>query len=244
MLAQARATLGLGESPAGSNHNKITVWYNDQIDRIGNGPWCAMAVTYWAGHSSNLPAIFAGKGIGYSYTVYHAQKFQKQGRWHSGTSGIKPGDVVFYDWSGTRSIGKIDHVGVVEKVSGGTIYTIEGNASDRCKRVARDHTYIVGYGRPAYTSSPPPSKPQADKPATVHAPSGYPLLRRGAKGTRVKQLQLALVKAAERLPRYGSDGDFGAETEKAVRSFQGKHHCTVDGVYGPQTAKALKAAVG
>jgi hypothetical protein len=155
LLAEARRTLGLGESPAGSNHNKITVWYNANIMRIGDGAWCNMSVSYWAAHSGNLPAIGAGRGIGYAYTVWHAEKFQRIGRWHYGTGGIRAGDVVFFDWSRTRSIGKIDHVGVVERVRGGVIYTIEGNKADRCVRVARDGKYIVGYGRPAYTAPEP-----------------------------------------------------------------------------------------
>jgi hypothetical protein len=110
----------------------------------------SMAVTYWAGHSANLGAIFGGKNIGYAYTVAHARKFQKKGRWHNGVAGIEPGDIVFFDWTRSRSIKKIDHVGVVERVSGKRIVTIEGNASNRCRRMVRDAKFIVGYGRPAY----------------------------------------------------------------------------------------------
>jgi len=151
MLAAAKKTIGMGESPPKSNHNKITEWYNSHIARIGNGPWCDMAVTYWAGQSANLPAIFAGRGIGFAYTVAHAHQFQKKGRWHTGTAGIKPGDIVFFDWNGSRSIQNIDHVGVVERVSGKRIVTIEGNTTgDSCRRMVRDAKYIVGYGRPAY----------------------------------------------------------------------------------------------
>jgi hypothetical protein len=151
MLAAAKKTIGMGETPPGSNHNQITEWYNQNIDRIGNGPWCEMAVTYWAGHSANLPSIFAGKHVGYANTVTHAQKFQQKGRWHTGIAGIQSGDIVFYDWGGSRSISKIDHVGVVERVMGKKIVTIEGNTTgDRCRRVVRDSKFVVGYGRPAY----------------------------------------------------------------------------------------------
>lgn len=151
MLAEARKSIGLGESPPGSNHNKITVWYNKNIAKIGNGPWCNMAVTYWAGHSTNLPAILAGKNIGYAYTVAHAQKFKKKGLWHTGVAGIQAGDVVFFDWKGSHSIANVDHVGVVEKVEGKKIITIEGNTTgNKCRRVVRDAKFIAGYGRPAY----------------------------------------------------------------------------------------------
>lgn len=231
MIAQARATLGLGESPAGSNHNKVTVWYNDQIAHIGNGPWCDMAVTYWAGHSSNLPAVFAGKGVGYAYTVWHAQRFQTEGRWHPGTSGIKAGDVVFFDWSGSGRVSAIDHVGVVERVAGGIIYTIEGNSGDVCRRVARDGKYIVGYGRPKYAASPPSGV--REWPGVL-----YRLRTPMMRGSQVRWAQQRLNgKGAS--PRLVVDGVFGPKTDRAVKDYQRHHKLEVDGVIGPKTWAAL-----
>lgn len=237
MLAQARATLGLGESPAGSNHNKITAWYNDEIARIGNGPWCAMAVTYWAGHSGNLGTIFAGKGVGYAYTVWFAEKFQKEGRWHPRLAGIKPGDVVFFDWSGTRQIDRIDHVGVVEHVSGGIIYTIEGNKADRCVRVARDSTYIVGYGRPAYSESSP-SKPASSSRVRAWPGTYYQLKTPMMRGDNVKWIQRRL-NAKGAAPRVGVDGVFGSKTDREVKDYQKAHHLEVDGIVGAKTWASL-----
>lgn len=58
------------------------------------------------------------------------------------------------------------------------------------------------------------------------------LLRRGTKGTPVKELQKALgVKA---------DGYFGSDTEKAVKAYQKKAGLSVDGIAGPKTLAALK----
>ena len=41
-----------------------------------------------------------------------------------------------------------DHVGIVEKVENGIVYTIEGNAGDECKRLQYKvrHSEILGYG--------------------------------------------------------------------------------------------------
>lgn len=229
MIAQARATLGLGESPAGSNHNRVTVWYNDQIARIGDGAWCDMAITYWAGHSDNLAAIFAGRNVGYAYTVWHAERFEREGRWHPGTSGIKPGDVVFFDWSGSRSISRIDHVGIVERVSGGIVYTIEGNSADVCRRVARDSKYIVGYGRPKYAA---PASGGAPVWPGVYYRLKTPMMR----GDRVKWIQ-------RRLNHHGAhlqvDGVLGPKTATATGSFQSKHHLEADKIVGPRTWAAL-----
>lgn len=49
----------------------------------------------------------------------------------------KAGDAILFDWQGD---GTSDHIGIVEKVEGGKITTIEGNSSDSVKR----NTYEVG----------------------------------------------------------------------------------------------------
>ena len=70
--------------------------------------------------------------------------------------------------------------------------------------------------------------------------TNLPVLRRGAKGTAVKTLQRALLKAGEKLPKFGADGHFGNETESAVKSFQKAHKLKVDGIPGPNTYRELK----
>lgn len=153
MIAAAEKTLGLGES---NNTNYITRWYG-----MNGQPWCNMAVTYWAFQSGNQKAVtFGGK---YAYTVAHAQAFKDRGQWHTDIAGIRRGDIVFFDWQGSNSIGAIDHVGIVTGTSsdGRTVYTIEGNIENACRRKVRYSDTIAGYGRPAYsggsTSTPAPS---------------------------------------------------------------------------------------
>jgi len=219
MIAQARALLGLGEDPPGSNHNKVTVWYGF------DGPWCDMSISYEAGHSDNLTAIF-GK---FAYTVAHAEAFQSHGRWHYGLGGIRPGDVVFFDWEGTGTIGGIDHVGLVEAAhSNGTITTLEGNTSNLFLRRVRGGITVVGYGRPAYGDAAP--LPPSDGNLSL-----------GSTGNAVKTLQSDLDKV------MGSglvvDGDFGPLTEAAVKAFQSRYGLAVDGVYGPQSAAMMRAAL-
>lgn len=55
------------------------------------------------------------------------------------------GDIIFFDWGDD---GTIDHVGIVECVAGGKVYTVEGNSSDFVRR--KEHplgsTSIYGYG--------------------------------------------------------------------------------------------------
>ncbi len=64
------------------------------------------------------------------------------------------GDIIFFLWDYDRQAGySYSHVGIVEKVEGNTVYTIEGNTNiDECA----SHSYninarqIVGYGTPNY----------------------------------------------------------------------------------------------
>ncbi|MET8720175.1 peptidoglycan-binding protein [Streptomyces misionensis] len=219
MIAAARKLLGTTEHPPGSNHNAVTTWYGF------SGPWCDMSISYEAAHSGNLAAVM-GK---FALTTAHARAFQAHGRWHYGLGGIRPGDVVFFDFSGGRSIGGIDHVGLVEAVhSNGTITTLEGNTSDAFRRRVRGRACVVGYGRPAYDGAAP-------------MPPHDGILRKGSTGNAVKTLQ----KNLNTVQKAGLtvDGRFGTATDRALRTFQAKHNLTVDGEYGPHTAAVMKAAL-
>ncbi len=72
--------------------------------------------------------------------------------------------------------------------------------------------------------------------------AGTQYLRKGASGTTVTKLQQALLDLGFTLPKYGVDGQFGEETDAAVRAFQGSKSLKVDGVVGPDTSKALDMA--
>ena len=65
-------------------------------------------------------------------------------------------------------------------------------------------------------------------------------LSRGDHGSAVTAMQKALLAWDEKcLPKYGADGDFGSETEKAVKAFQEADGLPVTGVYDEATRKAL-----
>lgn len=65
------------------------------------------------------------------------------------------------------------------------------------------------------------------------------ILARSMKGPDVAEIQRTLSSLGYILK---IDGNFGTETEKAVRHFQEKNGIPVDGVLGPQTMKAIRAA--
>lgn len=62
-----------------------------------------------------------------------------------------------------------------------------------------------------------------------------PLLRRGSKGPEVVEAQKKLMEILQRSFRFGADGDFGSETEAAVREVQAQFGLAVDGVIGKDT---------
>ena len=63
------------------------------------------------------------------------------------------------------------------------------------------------------------------------------ILRKGDKGSVVKQLQQDLIALgySKYMQPYGADGSFGAATENAVKAFQKDNKLSVDGVAGPKT---------
>ena len=68
-------------------------------------------------------------------------------------------------------------------------------------------------------------------------------LRRGDSGEAVKAMQERLLKwKRDCLPEYGADGDFGKETEAAVKAFQRSAGLKETGVYDAATGAALMAA--
>ncbi len=84
---------------------------------------------------------------------------------------------------------------------------------------------------------------EAERPyiAAVRFTSGS-FLHKGDSGAAVISLQVALNKAGAK-PKVGVDGVFGNETIRALKAFQKKKKLTVDGVAGPQTFAALGMTV-
>lgn len=62
------------------------------------------------------------------------------------------------------------------------------------------------------------------------------------KGSQVKSVQWELQRLSYNLGAWGVDGVCGAATVEAIEAFQKDHGLTVDGLCGPKTWAALKAA--
>ncbi|WP_106400437.1 CHAP domain-containing protein [Actinocorallia populi] len=144
LLDIAKSELGYTEKAGG--YTKFGDWWTKNIDEDANSyfttaPWCDMFLA-WAADKAGL-TDFAGQ---FAATQDHASWFKDNDAW--GTAP-EPGAIVFFNWSGAKDIGSIQHVGIVEKVGeDGTVHTIEANTQDTLARRERDSSDIVGYGYP------------------------------------------------------------------------------------------------
>lgn len=151
VIKQAQAWIGRCES--NGTHRAIIDIYNGQ-KTLPRGyrvkytdEWCATfvsAVAVKLGYTDIIPPECSCQRM--------IDGFKRIGAWaENETRTPKPGDIIFYDWQdngkGDNS-GWADHVGIVEKVSGGYITVIEGNYSGAVKRrkIAVNGRFIRGYG--------------------------------------------------------------------------------------------------
>ena len=129
-----------------------------QIGNVGGAPywswwgldyrveWCAIFISWVADQCGYLDAGVLPKMEGVRHYV---DWFIERGQWQGRDYEPSPGDIIFFDW---ESDGLADHVGIVEKVEGGLIYTVEGNSGDRCveNRYYLGSAPVYGFGLPLY----------------------------------------------------------------------------------------------
>ena len=115
--------------------------------------WCACFVSWCADQCGYIDAGIIPK---FSGCVTGVNWFRGQNRWLDGSVEPNPGMIIFFDWdnkggSGPQD-GLADHVGIVQRVENGIVYTIEGNSGDSCRQnqYPVGHYEILGYGVIAY----------------------------------------------------------------------------------------------
>lgn len=153
------------------------------------------------------------------------------------------------------SKGEPCHTGIVYKLDSNYVYTIEGNTSSASgvvanggavakKKYTLNYSRIYGYGLPKYDKEP---VKQQTTTATANKSTAT-----------VKQWQVAAIADGFKFPKYGADGEWGAEciavAKQAVlkqrltykyknltKIVQKAVGVTVDGKYGYKTKQAVKA---
>jgi len=224
LVSKAKEYLGYTEGT--NNDTKFGDWYG-----LPHQPWCAMFVSYCAnevGISQNIIKKFASCTTGFNW-------FSSQGVATREHITPKIGDIIFFIWN--KSNTTPDHVGIVEEVKDGKVHTIEGNRSDKVQRFVYDldSWQIYGYAQPKYEEN------SSEDEEVVISTVTYSLIKKGAKGSLVKEAQEKLVAKGYSLPKYGCDGDFGSETESAVKQLQSDAGISVDGEIGNDTWSVLNS---
>lgn len=164
----------------------------------------------------------------------HVQIFQRAGIWEEDGSKVpEKGWGIVYNWDDQTqpNDGFSDHIGIVYDVVDGQIYCYECNMSGGkvgIRRIPVGYGCIRGFCKPKYAQVSKDVEISDGTDPVIY----YSTVKRGSKGSTVKTLQEKLVMLGYTLE---CDGDFGSQTEKAVKGFQKLYGLEVDGVAGPAT---------
>mgnify|MGYP004564937087 FL=1 len=248
----AAAEIGVKESPSGSNCVKYNDWFYGRSVRGASYPWCAAFVSWvlekaGAGHlaarSASCPAIMADA--------------KRRGTYHAGFDGIAAGDLVLYQFDRDADP---DHIGIVERVQRDAVIAIEGNTSVSSAdnggcvmRQLRARRLVMGYVRPNYGGANAHAcgysadsfirdiqravGTAVDGIVGKNTRAALPVVSasRNAAHAVVPHLQTRLFALGYPVGAAGADGEFGADTAKALRAFQSSRGIEADAVAGPVT---------
>lgn len=223
VVAAAKGQVGYCEGSNG--YTKFGQWYYENIDKSTYfiyADWCAMFVgwcQYTSGITKNQTVFTASAGdTGVSL-------YKQKGMWHDSSYTPQSGDLIHFTWG---------HVGVVDCVKSGYVYTIEGNYSDQVATNCYKTTYsgIRGYAVPNYTD-----EKNGDDEMNFKS---------GDSSDGVLALNSMLNTAAS----LGVTGTavnvsqkFDDKTLKAVKEVQTLYKLEIDGIAGIKTISALRAAI-
>ena len=226
ILKIAKQEVGVTESPMNSNKVKYNTEYYGREVSGSSYPWCC-AFLWWVFKQANASSLFFG-GDKTAYCPTLLNYYKKHGQ--IVTADYKPGDLVFFNFSGGKTA---KHIGICVAYDGKYITTIDGNTGSgnevnggAVMERRRYKKYVVGVARPKYEGV-----------KTVNLT--LDVLRKGDKKQSVKSLQVLLDGMG--FP-CKADGSFGSATEKAVKEFQRANKLDDDGVVGFKTWSTILGA--
>lgn len=230
VIAEALKHVGVVEKPANSNKTPFGAWYG-----LNGVAWCAIFVSYTLSHAG-APEILKGAQTAKGSAVVSKIKAHLKKK---GAKQIKPadataGDIVIFDFPGGY---ETDHVGFIRAKSNAAkkqIFTIEGNTSSGAggsqangggvyKRT-RSFGVVESIWRPAYVT----------ETAVTPTPTVAPVTEPTPTPNLVPPTPTVAVPPTYPDLKVGSKGD-------AVKKLQTALKITADGIYGPQTKKAVEA---
>ena len=188
-----------------NNHKPLARGYKVKY----SDEWCATAVS----------AAFITAGLtDIGFTECSCNRmialYKAKGRWKENDTYVpKVGDVIMYDWNDNGvgdNVGLADHVGLVTEVNGNKLTIIEGNKNETVayRSIDINGKFIRGYCVPDYAS-------KASKPVETVSTATY------SKTAFVRDVQKAFGATV--------DGIAGVKFTQAVKEFQKKNGCIIDG---------------
>ncbi len=205
----------------------------DQVDRWGNPNYDCSGLVIDCLQDNGIPA----KSNGASYTGNMKPALLKCGFAEiinqvnlSNGSGLKRGDVLLHTAHHTAFYcgnGQLVHASINEK--GGVT---GGKSGDQTGREICIRSY---YNKPWNSIL----RYMGDNAASGQVVEIKGYLSKGDKGDAVKEMQKMLVNVGFSCGSAGIDGDFGGNTDTALRAFQAFYGLEVDGQYGPKSKAKL-----
>lgn len=157
---------------------------------------------------------------------------------------LRLGDMLLFAGTDTsrKYAGYVGHVEMVGKISG-TKITLYGHGSGTPRATEMNAYCQKRYSSKTSTGLGHKGLIKVVRFFTDEGDDGIHLSR-GYAGDAVKKLQQNLMKLGYKLPKYGADGDFGSETETALKEFQKDYGLTVNGVYTDAVDKTMQGLIG
>lgn len=214
-------------------HSIILALYNSsrpsgEYEMTANDPWCAAFVG----------AVSGGCGLQKIVPVSASCQRMRDRLIQMGAQVVSTpqrGDIAFFDWNGDGA--HDEHVGIVTKVDGNTVTTIEGNRSDMVA-YHQFTNFPAQFYRPNWEGKPVQSTEviQWKKYREYYSELSwdekneiktFPMLSKGSTGIYVKILQDLLG--------LDPDGVFGDKTVKSLLIYQKDSNLEPDAICGRQT---------
>ena len=223
VIALAKKELGYKESSNG--WTKFGQWFAEYMhcenQGFENADWCAMFCAWCmqkAGLTSGQTVFTASAG------PTGEALWKNKGLWKNASYTPKVGDLIHFTWG---------HVGLVEKVSGNTVHTIEGNYSNTVAQRSYSLSYskIRGYAAPKY-------KEESGENYMEVAKGDINNFAYCVKSDLKYLKLLGYIKTS-----VDDKTGYGEGSEKAVREFQEKTGLTVDGIVGEKTLRKMREVI-
>ena len=249
----------IGYNEYDGSHKKIIDIYNAKTPLPVNyrvsytDAWCATYVSAMAIVSGLADTIIPREcGCGRFIDLC-----KNMGIWHENENYVpSPGDLVLYDWqdgsnyASYDNTGGADHIGIVQKVVGNTIYVIEGNYSDSVKvrQISVNGRYLRGFAVPKFGSMKtlPTGYSSSDVESAVNSGSASHTSSNTTSDAKSMIASFQTWLNTNFNAGLIVDGVYGPMTRKAaVKAFQKTMNdiygagLVVDGIFGAKSAASL-----